>query len=98
MAAWTMDERCASEYGDPSSRRFHAQPVACPACGPHYALDGAALALREGQILAIKGIGGYHLTCDARNVAAVAALRERKYRKEKPFALMVRAVPCRVVS
>jgi len=90
MAAWAMDERCASEYGDPSSRRFHAQPVACPACGPRYALDGAAVALRAGQILAIKGIGGYHLTCDARNAAAVAALRERKYRKEKPFAIMVR--------
>jgi hydrogenase maturation protein HypF len=90
MAAWPMDERCASEYADPSSRRFHAQPVACPACGPCYALDGAAEALVEGRILAIKGVGGYHLTCDARNAATVAALRERKYRKEKPFAVMVR--------
>ena len=90
MAAWPMDARCEAEYEDPGSRRFHAQPVACPVCGPRYLLDGAAAALRDGRILAIKGIGGYHLTCDARNAASVETLRERKYRKEKPFAVMVR--------
>jgi len=104
MAEWTLCARCAAEYHDPGNRRFHAQPVACPACGPHYRLTGpdsahvpgidsiAATAglLRNGRIVAIKGIGGYHLACDAENAAAVEALRERKYRKEQPFAVMVR--------
>jgi hydrogenase maturation protein HypF len=92
MAAWPTDALCASEYHDPANRRFHAQPVCCPACGPRYDLAGAAERLREGRILAVKGIGGYHLACDARNAVAVAALRERKYRKEKPFAVMVRDI------
>ena len=104
MRGWSMDERCAGEYHDPASRRFHAQPVACPDCGPHYRLRhadsvltgdaevvAAAVALlRAGRILAVKGLGGYHLACDAQQADTVRALRERKFRKEKPFAVMVR--------
>jgi hydrogenase maturation protein HypF len=90
MQGWPMDARCAAQYHDPADRRFHAQPVACPACGPRYLLDGAAELLRSGAIVAIKGLGGYHLACDASNAAAVSALRERKFRKEKPFAVMAR--------
>ena len=94
MAAWKLCPECAAEYRDPSNRRFHAQPVACPRCGPRYEPDAedAARRLREGQIVAIKGLGGYHLACDAANAAAVTALRERKFRKEKPFAVMVRDI------
>lgn len=106
MRHWPMDAFCAGQYHDPLDRRFHAQPVACPKCGPHYRLEStdgvvagdresieaAAERLRAGQILAIKGIGGYHLSCDARNERAVQALRERKFRKEKPFAVMVASI------
>ena len=105
MQPWPLDEYCAAEYEDPGNRRFHAQPVACANCGPHYYLHSAgdvpeseasirraAHLLGQGSILAIKGLGGYHLACDARNGAAVAALRERKYRKEKPFALMAKDI------
>lgn len=103
VADWPLCADCAREYDDPGDRRFHAQPVACPACGPRYrleaggrevAVDAAAVAeaarrLAAGEIVAVKGLGGYHLACDGGNEAAVAALRQRKFRKEKPFALMV---------
>ena len=102
MAAFTMCQQCAAEYHDPADRRFHAQPVCCPACGPRLCLrypDGsvtaagdpvaaAAAALRDGQVLAVKGLGGYHLAVDARNEEAAAALRARKHREDKPFAVM----------
>jgi hydrogenase maturation protein HypF len=94
MRHWPMDEFCAAQYHDPNDRRFHAQPLACPRCGPQYlqSIQDAARQLNEGRIVAIKGIGGYHVACDARNASAVLALRERKFRKEKPFALMVRTI------
>ncbi|BDU73223.1 carbamoyltransferase HypF [Mesoterricola silvestris] len=87
---------CEAEYRDPGNRRFHAQPVACPVCGPRLEfsgragdpLEGAASALLRGRILALKGLGGYQLLADATSDAAVARLRERKRREEKPFAVM----------
>jgi hydrogenase maturation protein HypF len=102
MAGFAMCPDCAREYHDPADRRFHAQPVCCPACGPSLALvdrDGrpaagdplaaAAARLREGAVLAVKGLGGYHLAADAAGEPAVAALRARKHREDKPFAVMV---------
>lgn len=104
MADFSLCADCRAEYDDPSSRRFHAQPNACPACGPQLQLldtEGQTLALddplaealrrlKQGQILAIKGLGGYHLAVDAGNQNAVRELRRRKQRDEKPFALMAR--------
>ncbi|MFC4056122.1 carbamoyltransferase HypF [Actinomadura syzygii] len=101
MAAFGMCEACAREYADAADRRFHAQPVCCPECGPSLRLtgpdgvpaDGEPLAmasewLRQGRILAIKGLGGYHLAALADDERAVRALRRRKHREDRPFALM----------
>ncbi|MBX9582715.1 MAG: carbamoyltransferase HypF [Gemmataceae bacterium] len=103
MRHFPLCDRCRAEYEDPADRRFHAEPVACPACGPRLALwdpagrdlaagDDAlrqtAEAIRAGRVVAVKGLGGFHLLCDARNEGAVAALRRRKAREEKPFAVM----------
>jgi len=91
MREFTLCPRCRMEYEDPLDRRFHAQPNACPVCGPK--LDGeievVARSLRDGEIVALKAIGGFPLLVDARQPGAVARLRERKHREEKPFALMM---------
>jgi len=103
MAPFEMCTECGAEYQDPRDRRFHAQPVACPECGPQIwleedgvqraareeALQAARQLIKEGKILAVKGLGGFHLACDATNNAAVAELRRRKLRVDKPFAVMV---------
>lgn len=105
MKKFTLCPQCLQEYETPLDRRFHAQPVACPVCGPELrltdrtgallargdaAMDRAGEALIQGRILAVKGLGGYHLACDASREASVADLRRRKNRPDRPFALMVR--------
>ncbi len=90
MAGFPMCDPCRGEYEDPLDRRFHAEPIACPVCGPRLsmAVEDAVALLRDGSILAVKGLGGYHLACDAGNEDVVARLRARKHREDKPFALM----------
>jgi hydrogenase maturation protein HypF len=90
MAGFPLCDACRREYEDPTDRRFHAEPVACPVCGPSLSMpvEEAVDLLREGRILAVKGLGGYHLACDAANEEAVATLRGRKHREDKPFAVM----------
>jgi hydrogenase maturation protein HypF len=107
MAGFPLCDLCLAEYRDPADRRFHAQAVACPACGPRPVLrridcdaaseipvrdptEAAARLIRAGEIVAIKGLGGYHLACDATDGAVVARLRRLKHRDAKPFALMAR--------
>ena len=107
MAAFDLCPDCEREYHDPADRRFHAQPVACPVCGPQVrfvvageqlsqgedAIQTARSWLQAGKILAVKGLGGYHLACDATNPTVVAELRRRKKRSDKPFAVMAYDVP-----
>lgn len=100
MAEFPLCPDCAAEYGNPADRRFHAQPVACPACGPRLWFERAGMeqpgdpiaqavaCLRAGGVVAVKGLGGFHLACDAANPQALALLRARKHRPAKPFALM----------
>jgi hydrogenase maturation protein HypF len=104
MASFTLCPACLAEYNDPADRRFHAQPNACPACGPQVWLEDSrgqriesadpfrclSEALDAGKIVAVKGLGGFHLACDATDAGAVAQLRQRKQRPDKAFALMVR--------
>jgi hydrogenase maturation protein HypF len=90
MAGFALCLDCRREYEDPLDRRFHAEPIACPACGPQLSmpLEEAVEVIDRGGILAVKGLGGYHLACDAANEAAVARLRAGKHREAKPFAVM----------
>jgi hydrogenase maturation protein HypF len=117
MSDFVMCPACRAEYENPTDRRFHAQPIACPACGPRLELKLSssepvdctdplaqfAKQILAGQIGALKGLGGYHLVCDARNATTLSQLRERKHREEKPLALMVANVAtasriCRITT
>lgn len=91
MAGFPFCPACAREYSDPADRRFHAEPLACPVCGPRLdePVEAILARLRRGQIVALKGLGGFHLLCDARDGAAVARLRARKGREAEPLAVMV---------
>jgi hydrogenase maturation protein HypF len=99
MARFELCEPCRAEYEDPADRRFHAEPIACPVCGPELTLplDEAVAVLLAGGVLAVKGLGGWHLACDAADEEAVARLRSRKHREDKPFAVMT-AEPERLVE
>src|SRR5512133_2877921 len=90
MAGFRLCQDCRRHYADPPDRRFHAEPNCCPACGPRLTmpLEEAVGLLRDARILAVKGLGGYHLACDAADEDAVARLRARKHRVEKPFAIL----------
>lgn len=102
MAAFSLCDACASEYQNPANRRFHAEPLACELCGPSLsyrqgadlvlgneaALGAALAALTAGKVIALKGVGGYHLMCDAKNPQAIQRLRQRKGRPHKPLAVM----------
>ncbi len=101
MAEFVLCPACRAEYENPNDRRFHAEPLACPQCGPQLslvtpqgcstgevALQGSIAALQRGEIVAVKGVGGYHLMCDATSAEAIGKLRERKQRPHKPLALM----------
>ncbi|MGA2470399.1 MAG: carbamoyltransferase HypF [Solirubrobacteraceae bacterium] len=99
MAEFAMCDQCRREYEEPGNRRFHAETICCPECGPRLSMpiSKAAEIICDGGIVAVKGLGGYHLACDATNEEAVARLRARKSREAKPFAVMA-AVPSRLVD